>query len=132
MASRSLSDLHPKLKPVCESFISECEKHGVDVLVYCTWRSDDEQNRLYEIGRSKPGRVVTNARAGQSAHNYMIDGKPAAKAFDCCPLIGGKAIWDGKNPAWQIIGKIGIELGLEWYGAPGSKFFERPHFQLKG
>jgi len=32
---------------------------------------------------------------------------------------------------WQTLGRIGMELGLNWYGEPGAKFREFPHFQLK-
>jgi peptidoglycan L-alanyl-D-glutamate endopeptidase CwlK len=36
------------------------------------YRSKKEQNELYAQGRSKPGQVVTNAKAGQSYHNYGL------------------------------------------------------------
>lgn len=132
MASRELSDLHPDLQPICRQFIAECAKQGVTALVYCTWRSNAEQDQLYAQGRNgNPGSIVTNARGGQSAHNFMIDGKPAAKAFDTAPTIGGKIMWDAKHPHWQIMGRIGIGLGLDWYGAPRAPFREFPHFQMR-
>ena len=98
---------------------------------YCAYRSNAQQEALYAQGRTKPGPRVTNARGGQSAHNFMLDGKPAAKAFDIVPVIHGKAMWSRAHPHWQTLGKIGMDLGLNWYGAPGSKFDEFPHFQLK-
>lgn len=131
MSSRSLDDLYPKLRPIAVEFIKRCAAKGIDVLIYCTWRSNDEQAELYALGRSKPGAIITNAGPGKSAHNYMIDGKPAAKAWDCVPLKNGKALWGKSAPEWQVMGGIGAELGLYWYGAPGSKFKEYPHFQLK-
>jgi len=135
MASRDINDLHPELQPICQQFLKQCLQDGIDVLVTCTFRSYEEQDRLYAQGRSMPGAIVTNAKGGQSAHNYMLsDGTFAAKAFDVVPLRQGKCIWgtsghDGE--IWQAIGKIGMDLGLNWYGTAGSKFKEFPHFQMK-
>lgn len=135
MASRNIKDLHPDLQPVAQEFVHKCTMDGIDILITCTFRSSDEQDRLYSQGRSMPGGIVTNAKGGQSAHNYMLgDGTLASKAFDVVPLRNGKCIWgtsghDGE--IWRCVGKIGMDLGLNWYGAPGSKFFEMPHFQMK-
>lgn len=125
-----LEDLHPDLLPLCEEFLAEADRQGVDMIVTCTYRSNLKQDQLYAQGRTQPGPRVTNARAGQSAHNFVMKGKPAAKAFDVVPVVGGKAMWSAAHPAWQTLGKIGVDLGLNWYGSPGSKFTEYPHFQL--
>ena len=130
MASRRLEDLHPRLKPLAEAFLARCEAAGVGVVIICTYRDGAEQNRLYAQGRTAPGKVVTKAKAGQSAHNFTLDGKPASKAFDICALVDGKLSWDAKAPAWKEAGRIGMELGLNWYGRPGAPFHEMPHFEL--
>ncbi|MCD5362779.1 M15 family metallopeptidase [Chromobacterium aquaticum] len=130
MASRKIEDLHPDLQPLCREFVRRCEAAGVTALITTTYRSGAEQDELYAQGRTKPGPRVTNARAGQSAHNAMIQGKPAARAFDVVPTIGGKPMWDAKHPHWQVMGKIGMELGLNWYGRPNAQFKEFPHFEL--
>jgi peptidoglycan L-alanyl-D-glutamate endopeptidase CwlK len=132
MSSRRIEDLHPDLQPLCRAFLEQARTEGVDVLITCTYRSNAEQDALYAQGRTTPGRIVTNAKAGQSAHNFTLNGQPAAKAFDVVPLVDGKPQWDASHPAWQELGKIGMGLGLNWYGAPGSKFREFPHFQMKG
>ncbi|MGY8624148.1 M15 family metallopeptidase [Chromobacterium violaceum] len=131
MPSRKLEDLHPDLQPLARQFLDRCKAAGLDVLITCTWRSGAEQDALYAQGRTQPGARVTNARAGQSAHNAVIAGKPAARAFDIVPLVNGKPMWDDKHPAWQTAGSIGMELGLNWYGRPGAPFRELPHFELK-
>lgn len=130
MASRKIEDLHPDLQPICREFLLNAEDAGIDVLITCTYRSNDEQNALYAQGRTVAGSRVTNARGGQSAHNFTIDGKPAAKAFDIVPMVNGKPQWSSAHPAWQRLGKIGMDLGLNWYGAPNSKFHEFPHFEI--
>jgi len=135
MASRRLEDLHPDLMPLCKEHIAQCQHEGIDIIITCTFRSPEEQNRLYGQGRTSPGAIVTNAKGGQSAHNYMLpNGKFASKAYDVVPLRGGKCIWGTKGhdgEIWKKVGEIGMNLGLNWYGAPGSKFLEYAHFQLK-
>lgn len=134
MASRDPDDLHPDLRPIYDDFMNLAEADGLDILTTCTWRSSDEQDDLYAQGRTKSGPIVTRARGGQSAHNFMLEGKPAAKAFDIVPLVGGKPSWGTIGDAmalWQRAGAIGKCLGLNWYGAPDAPFREFPHFQLK-
>jgi len=69
---------------------------GLRPYIYCGYRSNKEQDDLYKIGRELPGVKVTNAKAGQSFHNY-------GRAFDWVPLIPCKksldmfeADWDGE------------------------------------
>ena len=130
MASRRIQDLHPDLQPICLKFLEQCNAIGIDILITCTFRSWIEQEKLFAIGRSLPGRKVTNARPGQSKHNNMIEGRPASTAFDIVPMRNGKPIWNAKDPVWQQCGEIGVGLGLEWAGN-WTKFVEFPHFQLK-
>lgn len=130
MPSQKLEDLHPDLQPVCHEFLRRCAEAGLDILITCTWRSGAEQDALYAQGRTRPGARVTNARAGQSAHNHTIAGKPASRAFDIVPLQHGKAMWNAAFPAWSIAGQIGESLGLVWYGNPKARFHEMPHFEL--
>jgi peptidoglycan L-alanyl-D-glutamate endopeptidase CwlK len=139
MSSRRIEDLHPDLQPLARLFLERCAARQVDVLIVCTHRSNDEQASLYAQGRGTPGAIVTNAKPGQSKHNFTIGGRPAARAFDAVPLLHGKPIWedprdkdaDWRNDfGWRVMGEVAAELGLVWYGAPGSRFPEAPHFQL--
>jgi peptidoglycan L-alanyl-D-glutamate endopeptidase CwlK len=130
MASRKLTDLHPDLQPIAAQFMEQAQAAGIDVLVTCTWRSNEEQAQLYAQGRTVPGHVVTDAKPGQSRHNHMEDGAPAALAFDVVPLVAGKCDWHGDHPQWQKLGEIGQNLGLRWFGARGAPFPELPHFEL--
>jgi peptidoglycan L-alanyl-D-glutamate endopeptidase CwlK len=141
MPSRHILDLHPDLQPLALAFLARCAARQVDVLIVCTYRSGAEQDALYAIGRTKPGARVTNAKAGQSAHNHTVDERPAAKAFDAVPLLHGRPIWEdprdkdadwSNDYGWRVMGEVAAELGLVWYGRPGSAFREAPHFQLAG
>lgn len=139
MPSRSLDDLDPELKEVCMEFVEQCAEHKINILVYCTYRSNEEQDKEYAKGRtissgirvtkSRPfGATVTDLKGGQSKHNVTINGKPAARAFDCVPTQGGIAQWNNLA-AYEIMGEIGRGLNLEWGGEWLKK--DRPHFQLK-
>lgn len=121
--SRDLNLLHSLFRPKALDFIEKVKAAGIDMIVTSAWRSSIEQAALYAQGRSAPGPIVTNAKAGQSAHNFGF-------AIDVVPLINGKCDWQCHDLVWQEIGKIGRSCGLEWYGAPEAKFPEYPHFQL--
>lgn len=134
MASRKITDLAITLQPLALEFITRCKNHGIDALIICTYRSDQEQAALYAQGRTTPGEIVTNAAPGQSAHNISINGKPAALAFDAVPVVNGKPQWQttGKQgAAWLQMGIIAAELGLKWGGNFKGKLKDCPHFQLK-
>lgn len=131
MASRKLTDLHPALQPIAAQFLEQAKEAGIDVIITCTYRSDAEQAQLFELGRTIPGHVVTDAKPGQSFHNHTENGQPAALAFDVVPLVNGKCDWHGDHPEWQTLGQIGQGLGLRWLGAPGSLFHELPHFEME-
>ena len=105
-----------------------CEQRGLDVLVYCTLRSNAEQAALWAQGRSAPGRIVTNCRPGMSLHNPDAQGK--AWAFDAVPLFGGKAAWADAG-ALLAMGECGEAAGLQWAGRWVGDLRERVHFQIK-
>lgn len=137
MSSRAIGDLSPAMQVLCNRHLDRCRRdpdllrRSVQVFLTCTYRPDDEQARLYAQGRDPavPGPIVTNAKAGQSAHNRKdTGGKPSAEAYDVGILENGKLTWDDST-AWQIIGDHGLAVGLKWYGVPDAKFREKPHFQ---
>ena len=122
--SRSLRDLHPKVSILAQKMIAECHKNGIDLLVTSTFRDAEAQNALYAQGRTRAGAIVTNAKAGQSFHNYRV-------AFDVVPIVNGKPVWgtDGEDgKLWQSVGRTGKSVGLEWAG-DWERPKEYPHFQ---
>jgi peptidoglycan L-alanyl-D-glutamate endopeptidase CwlK len=125
--SRNIDDLHPTVQKKCLDHIHACKQAGIDLLVTSTYRDGESQNELYAQGRTKPGRIVTNAKAGQSFHNWKV-------AYDVVPLRFGKPVWgtSGKDlELWQKVGELGKAQGLEWAG-DWKRFKEFPHFQFTG
>ena len=123
--SRNLDDLVPEVKAKCLKLKVVCAQVGIDLLITSTYRDAESQNALYAQGRSKPGNIVTNAKAGESYHNYRI-------AFDVVPLKNGKPIWDTSDSVWNHIGNLGEQCGLEWAGRWKGKIREMAHFQQPG
>jgi len=92
----------------------------IEILVTSTLQTFEEQAELFAIGRTKPGKKVTNATAGESWHNFGL-------AFDVVPLVNGKAVWD--SPFWNRIGALGKQVGLVW-GGTFQSFKDKPHFEF--
>ncbi len=118
MASRRIEDLHLKFQPLARRFLSECQTAGHSLIITCGYRPMAEQDALYAQGRTKPGKIVTYARGGQSWHNYGL-------AIDVVFVKDGKAWWDGP---WEAIGSIGEDLGMTW-GGRFTRLPDRPHFE---
>ena len=121
--SRKIEDLHPKVADLCNQFITKCKDAGIDVLITSTYRDNESQNALYNQGRTTSGNKVTNAKGGQSFHNYKI-------AFDFCPIVNGKAQWND-TATFNKCGEIAESLGLEWAGR-WKTFKELAHVQYTG
>lgn len=130
--------MHPKLRAdAVEMYRDICKALTGKALCRFayTLRTFQEQDELYAQGRTKAGKIVTNARGGQSYHNYGL-------AFDIVLLkdtnADGKfetASWetnvdfDGDGKAdWLEAVVIAKHYGYEW-GGDWSGFKDRPHFQ---
>lgn len=88
-----------------------------------TW---EEQDALYAIGRSKPGTRVTNAKGGQSNHNFGIGGDFG--------VFRGKSYLDDSNP--ELAAKVhkacsmhAVACGLLWGGA-WTSITDLPHYEV--
>jgi peptidoglycan LD-endopeptidase CwlK len=127
MSSRSLDDLDPIVATKCRVHIAACAAEDIDILITCTYRTAAEQDALYAQGRTAPGHIITNAKGGQSMHQYRV-------AYDLVLMQNGKPVWDtsGDNgKLWERIGELGEAQGLEWAGR-WTSFKEMPHFQFRG
>lgn len=121
--SRDLNELLPVVKDAATRALAKVKAAGIEVLVTCTYRSPQEQAALYAQGRTKPGKRVTNARPGQSFHEYRV-------AIDLYPLINGKPDFAGSHvDLWRKIAECFKSEGFEW-AYEWKTFKEMPHFQM--
>jgi peptidoglycan L-alanyl-D-glutamate endopeptidase CwlK len=119
-SEKVIATLLPEVKPYARALVVKAAAAGITIKAISGLRTYAEQNALYEQGRSKPGRKVTNARGGYSNHNFGI-------AFDIGVFEGSKYI--PESPKYKAVGAIGIDLGLEW-GGNWKSIKDEPHFQL--
>jgi D-alanyl-D-alanine dipeptidase len=118
-----LAKVHPRLATGATALINALAAQGLVVEVVQGLRTFAEQDALFAQGRTKPGQVVTNAKGGQSNHNYGL-------AVDLCPFVNGKPQWND-NAAFLRIGAEAVKQGLEW-GGNWKKLIDKPHVQLGG
>lgn len=111
------------LDPVQEKaieFINKAEQEGIKLRVTEAYRSPEDQNKDYAQGRTEPGKIITNAKAWESYHQYRV-------SIDVVPIVNGKADYD--NADWDKIGQIGKSVGFKW-GGDWSGFKDLPHFEM--
>lgn len=117
--STDLSSLNPYVATLARRFLALTKEHGLDVRITTAFRSWDEEDRLFAQGRTAPGPIVTNARGGDSYHNWGL-------AFDAAPFENGKMSTD--TAKFEEMGRLGQEVGLKW-GGTFKSIKDLPHFQ---
>lgn len=115
-----IKKLHPSIIAPTIKFMLELQDRGLNVRITQGLRTFEYQNKLYNQGRTTPGNIVTNAKAGYSYHNYGL-------AVDIVEIVDGKANWNSTN--WELFGDIGKKYGFEW-GGDWKSFVDKPHFQM--
>lgn len=151
------SSLVPAMKLKIDSLKTIYETNGLDLLVYCGFRSALEQNQLFCKSRSMPDRaekekqlrllglttaadylkkvsLVTSFAGGSNITN-AVAGESShnyGAAIDAVPtkVVDGKVVtmW-GDNKGYAAYGASAVLVGLEWAGNWIS-FKESPHCQL--
>lgn len=126
-SQKNIETLHPKARDWARAFLESVASSGLlpqgwSCRIISGNRTWKEQDELYAQGRTAPGQKVTNARGGQSNHNFGI-------AWD----IGlfdqnGKYLTDHK--LYLELGVVGRNLGLEW-GGDWKSLKDFPHYQVK-
>lgn len=132
-----IKTMHPRLRGELRKIFDEANEvlTGKALLRFAyTLRTFAEQDALYAQGRTAKGAKVTNAKGGQSYHNYGL----------ACDIVLIKdnngdgmfetASWettidfDGDNKAdWMEVKDIFTKYGWAWGG--DWKFTDKPHFE---
>lgn len=112
-------NLHPLFAPIYDAL---CKELTAEWQPYFGMRTFAEQDALFAQGRTKPGGIVTQARGGESPHEYGC----ATDWTIWTP--GGTPIWMTKeDPRWKIFVDAVTKVGLR----PGSEFGDIDHCELK-
>jgi hypothetical protein len=111
-----MSGCDPKLKLAAKRLVSAMAELGTPIRITEGFRTAERQAELYAQGRTTPGKIVTNAKPGQSNHER-------GTAFD---IVFTKLGYDGP---WDVAAMLGRSFGLKpghyWAG-----FKDSPHFEL--
>src|SRR4051794_626118 len=66
------TDIHPIVKERTNELIQKSADQGIVIVITDSFRSAEDQDRLFEKGRSLQGNIVTHAKGGESYHNYGL------------------------------------------------------------
>ena len=125
-----INTLEPKFAQIVKLWFDTCEFSRKPIYIYCGVRTPNEQSQLYAQGRTIKGKIVTNAKAYESWHNYGL-------AIDFCLVdSNGKISWDttadfdlNKQSDYAECIKFAEKLGLE--SGSKFKFVDMPHIQFR-
>lgn len=114
--------LHPKVRIAVVKVYVQLQSEEIPFRIYEAFRYPERQTALYAQGRTKPGNIVTYAKAWSSFHQYGL-------AVDFVLYINGAWSWDDgvkKIKWWNRMHQLGIAEGLMRLN------FETPHLQISG
>jgi peptidoglycan L-alanyl-D-glutamate endopeptidase CwlK len=119
------TQIHSSFYLLCEKLIENLHMNGTPFFAISGFRSHEEQNQLYKQGRSLPGKIVTNAKGGQSLHNFGL-------AIDFC--FDSDIKKEGLQPSWEskkydVLGKECKKIGLIW-GGDFKSIKDSPHVEF--
>ena len=113
---KDMASLYPDVETKAFLLIQEMQKQKMPIYIVENFRSAKKQNEYFSKGRTIPGSVITNAKGGESYHQYGL-------AFD---VAFEKYNWTPPSPDWwALLGKEGEKLGLVW----GGSFRDYGHFE---
>ena len=124
---RRVAKLHPLIRSEMADILSDIHSKGLSIRVVQGLRTIAEQDALYAQGRTSAGAIVTQAKGGQSFHNYGL-------AIDMCLLhADGSISWSvtedtnkDKIKDWDNVVASFKSFGWE-HGDRG--YFDNCHFQ---
>ena len=129
-SERNIETLIPGAQRLARLFLRAAAGFPFEARIISGTRTYAEQDALYAIGRTvqKNKRPVTNARGGQSNHNFSIAWDIGLFAADGRYLTGANK---AEQRAYADMGariKAGVP-GLEW-GGDWTGFVDPPHYQV--
>ncbi len=116
----NIQTLLPTTQKKARDFMKSVQAASVTIKIISGTRTFAEQDALYRQGRDLPGNKVTNARGGQSNHNFGV-------AWDIGVFQNGQYL--DESPLYRQVGGIGKGMGLEW-GGDWKSMTDEPHFQM--
>ena len=126
--THKLNGVHPELAEKIMRVLAAMEVLGFPMMVTDGLRTTKRQQELYAQGRTKPGKIVTNADGVRKKSNHQAKADGFGHAVDSCFVVDGKPSW-GDDLPWTAYGECAKALGLKW-GIKVGKWIDRPHVEL--
>jgi peptidoglycan L-alanyl-D-glutamate endopeptidase CwlK len=123
----ALKTVNPDLATRVRAAADTLAANNTYLLVVSGLRTAAQQNALYAQGRTAPGHIVTNAKAGQSMHNYGL-------AVDVVPYLSGQTgqvNWNENTPQFRAMVSALEAQDLVW-GGSWKSLPDFDHFQMPG
>lgn len=114
--SRAIMDLRPDVSANCQTLLDECKKAGFKAGLACTYRNQEYQAYLHQLGK---------APANVTFHGADTDGKPSALAFDVYENLNGTTSY--RDEFFNFIAPLAKKMGFTWMNDITGK--DKPHFQ---
>jgi len=119
LKSNKIADLHPAIRRKVELFLKDAKAAGYNLVLAETLRSYELQQAYYNQGRTTPGDIITDAKPGESYHNFGL-------AFDVAPIVNGRLNYDIN---WQPLVSLAKQYGFTWGGT--FRRVDKPHFEYR-
>lgn len=113
--------MHPWLDYRMGILLKKCAKKGIYLIITEGFRSKEYQDSLYAKGRTKPGKIVTNAKGSTYSSQHMW-----GIAFDIA-INDSKLVYD--SGTIKKVAAIAKKIGLGW-GGDWTSIVDTPHFYL--
>lgn len=120
ITDQRIRQLDSRIQQSATNFINNTESElGIQLRATSTYRSIEEQNILYQQGRTTPGNIVTQLEGGESSHNFRL-------AMDVVIMENNKPNWQKQisPPIADIAKREGFSWGGDW-----KTFKDSPHFE---
>ena len=115
-ACRDINELSSKAQIACNMFMTLCKEAGLNIGISETYRSQERQDYLYSLGRTRIGKKVTWTKNSRHTSRRAWDIYHNKKGDEYNSAILAKA------------GEIGKSLGIIWGGDWSTPDY--PHFEI--
>ena len=107
------------------SLCQHAKLDGIEFIVWAFNRTPEQQNQLYQIGRTQPGKVVTNCDGYKKPGSHVL-----WLAIDIGIIKNGQIEW-AHVPEYDDLGEYWESIGGVW-GGRWSSLGDIFHFEYQG
>lgn len=130
LSNARMGEVHPELARRVRNLADALDAEHISIQVSIGLRTAEQQNELFAMGRTLPGKKVTNASGYQSNHviGCAVDVYPeeAVELEDGAGRSGWQPDWNPEHASWKRIVALAPTFGLR----DGISWHDMPHLEL--